>query len=62
MDTLTSLFTWLANLDPAFAFLLAVPFVVAACGLAIELRPRRTRRPVRAAGRDIAGDALHHPR
>lgn len=63
MDTLTSLFAWLERLDPAFAFLLAVPFIVAACGLAVELWPRGgARRPARTAPRDIAADVLQHSR
>jgi hypothetical protein len=35
---------WLASLDPPFAFLLALPFVVALAGLLTEhLRQRRAR-------------------
>ena len=43
------LFDWLAALDPVFAFLLALPFAVAAAGLCAEaVRRRRARATTRA--------------
>lgn len=42
MDLLTELATWLGDLEPAFAFLLALPIAVGAAGLAVEAyRSRR---------------------
>ncbi len=40
MDILTELAAWLGDLEPAFAFLLALPFAVAAAGLAAEAYAR----------------------
>lgn len=39
---LGELLEWLANLDGEFAFLLVLPFAVAAAGLLAELRGRRS--------------------
>lgn len=42
---MSELFDWLAALDPVFAFLLALPFAVAAAAFAAEaLRRSRARR------------------
>lgn len=56
----SELLAWLRELEPAFAFLLALPFAVAAAGLAVELRhrsARRARRPSRPA--EAAGITDH---
>lgn len=45
MELWRELLDWVRELDPAFAFLLALPFVVAALGLAAH-RERRAARPV----------------
>lgn len=55
MDTWIALIEWLRELDPAFAFLLALPFVVGALGLlalresAERLEPRRSRQRTHGA-------------
>lgn len=41
---MTELIEWLRALDPVFAFLLALPFAVAAAGLAAEFVRRSRRR------------------
>jgi hypothetical protein len=50
MDFISDIGAWLAALEPAFAFLLALPFAVAAAGLfALHLErraPRRERRVI----------------
>jgi hypothetical protein len=61
MDIIADLGRWLAGLEPAFAFLLALPFVVAAAGLLAfrfesrgkrrEQRERRSAAIARASGR-----------
>jgi hypothetical protein len=43
MEALAELWTWLANLDAPFAFLLALPFAVAAVGVAALMIERRRR-------------------
>jgi len=44
MEIIAEFEHWLADLDPSFAFLLALPFVIAAVGLLVEWREaRRTR-------------------
>jgi len=43
MEALAELWTWLANLDAPFAFLLALPFVVGALGVAAVMLERRRR-------------------
>jgi len=65
MDLLSEAIAWLRDVDPVFAFLVALPFVVVAAGLAGELlrrparRARRTSRP--DAARDIPDRAAHAP-
>ena len=49
MHTISELVAWLGALEPAFAFLLALPFAVAAVGLAVELRRRPARRARKAS-------------
>jgi len=64
MEIIAGFERWLADLDPSFAFLLALPFAIAAVGLLVELRetPRRTRqaRHGRRVGR--ATDGIAHVR
>lgn len=43
MEALAELWTWLANLDAPFAFLLALPFVVGALGVVALMIDRRRR-------------------
>ena len=43
MEALAELWTWLANLDAPFAFLLAMPFVVGALGVVALIVERRRR-------------------
>jgi hypothetical protein len=46
MTTVNELWSWLAGLDPTFAFLVALPFAVGALGLAaLALERRRVARP-----------------
>jgi hypothetical protein len=65
MELLSELLAWLRALDPAFAFLLALPFAVAAVGLAVELRRRPARRARRAprssAASGMPDRAAHAP-
>lgn len=37
LDMITEMIDWLRALDPAFAFLLALPFMVAVAGIAGEI-------------------------
>jgi hypothetical protein len=55
------LIEWLANLDPVFAFLLALPFAVALAGLLSEAvrRPRSAPEP---RGRDSSATPVAHQR
>ena len=58
MEVVNELWTWLAGLDPTFAFLVALPFAIGAVGLAalgferarVE-RPRRASVPAERTGR-----------
>ena len=50
MDFIADFGRWLAELEPVFALLFALPFVVAAAGLmAVRLETRENRRARRAA-------------
>ena len=65
MELLSELIAWLRELDPVFAFLLALPFVVGAAGLAAEFRARPIRRARKASRPDGASQlpdrAAHAP-
>lgn len=59
MQAINELWTWLAGLDATFAFLVALPFAIAALGLA-ALALERVERPRRKAARaERAGTAVH---
>lgn len=59
MDLIADIGAWLTALDPAFAFLLALPFAVAAAGL-IALRSEQ-RAPRRERGRAARPAASRRP-
>ena len=61
MEIIADFERWLADLDPSFAFLLALPFVIAAVGLLVEWREaRRTRHAPRGDRlRGAAGGVAH---
>jgi hypothetical protein len=53
MDVIADIGRWLADLDPTFAFLLALPFAVAAAGVLagwLETRRQHRRRHAIASG------------
>lgn len=56
MQTIAELVTWVRQLDPPFAFLLGLPVLVAAAGLAAEALRRRSRRPAARAGAAASGE------
>jgi hypothetical protein len=59
MHAVNELWSWLAGLDPTFAFLVALPFVIGALGLGrLALERRRIGRPRAASAR--AGRAGPH--
>jgi hypothetical protein len=59
MQAINELWSWLAGLDPTFAFLVALPFAIGALGLAgLALERRRVERPRRTRVR--AGRASPH--
>lgn len=61
MDFIADFGQWIAELEPAFAFLLALPFAVAAAGLVAlrhESRARRREHRAAALGR-MSGRAAH---
>ncbi len=58
MNTVKELLEWLAALPPEFAFLLAIPFLVAAAGLLADKDPGAPE----AAPEPVSGHArLSHP-
>jgi hypothetical protein len=61
MDIIADLGRWLTGLEPAFAFLLALPFIVAAAGLlAVHLESRGKRRERRSAAMErTSGRPVH---
>ena len=61
MDIIDEVGRWLAELDPSFAFLLALPFAVGAFGLLVEWRESRGKRRRRHAARAhrAAGGVAH---
>jgi hypothetical protein len=61
MEAIIELWNWLAELEPTFAFLLALPFAIAALGLAaLGLDHKRVARPRRAGVRaERAGPHVH---
>jgi hypothetical protein len=50
MDSLAGVSAWLGSLEPGFAFLLALPFIVAIAGLLAGWA--RHRRGMKSAGRN----------
>ena len=63
MDIIADLGRWLVELEPVFAFLLALPFVVAAAGLlAARLESRGKRRERRSAAIERASGRPAHVR
>ena len=63
MDVIADLGRWLAALEPSFAFLLALPFLVAAAGLlALRLEPRAKRRERRSGAIERAPGRPAHVR
>jgi hypothetical protein len=61
MQAVNDLWSWLAGLDPTFAFLVALPFAIGALGLAaLALERRRVERPRRASVRaERSGPHVH---
>jgi hypothetical protein len=51
MDLIGEIGRWLAELEPSFAFLLALPFAVGAIGLLVEWRQTREQRRRRHTAR-----------
>jgi hypothetical protein len=51
MDIIDEVGRWLVELDPSFAFLLALPFAVGAVGLLVEWHESREKRRRRHAAR-----------
>lgn len=52
MQAVNELWSWLAGLDPTFAFLVALPFAIGAIGLAaLGFERRRVERPRRTSVR-----------
>jgi hypothetical protein len=59
MQAVNELWSWLAGLEPTFAFLVALPFAIGALGLgALALEHRRVARPRRSSVR--TGRAVPH--
>ena len=55
MQAVNELWSWLAGLDPMFAFLVALPFAIGALGLAaLGSERRRVERPRRTSVRAAA--------
>ena len=61
MIAVDELWSWLAGLDPAFAFLVALPFAIGALGLAgVAFERKRAARPRRTGVRaERAGRHAH---
>jgi hypothetical protein len=59
MDTIAGIGRWLADLDPNFAFLLALPFAVAAAGLISGWLQTRDRRRQQDSTRRTGGRVAH---
>jgi len=61
MQPVNDLWSWLAGLDPTFAFLVALPFAIGALGLAaLALERRRVERPRRTSVRaERSGRHVH---
>jgi hypothetical protein len=61
MNAMNELWSWLASLDPTFAFLVALPFAIGALGLAaLACERKRVERPRPAAARaERAGRHAH---
>jgi len=52
MQAVNELWSWLAGLDPTFAFLVALPFAIGALGLAaLSFERKRVERPRRTDAR-----------
>jgi hypothetical protein len=63
MEIIADLSRWIAELEPAFAFLFALPFVVAGAGfLALRAESRDTRRARRSAAIERASGRPAHVR